>query len=297
MTLEFTNINNQFNNIKEVAKNYFHMSDKLLLKLKNQKKILLNKSVARISDKIAENDLIEFDLNYDEDSENIVATEMNLDIIFEDESFLIINKAPHTPVHPSINHYEDSLSNGVKYYFDKIKLHKKIRPVNRLDKDTSGLVVFAKNEYIQENLIRQMKRNEFEKEYIAVLDGILQTKEGVISAPISRKDGSIIEREVNFETGQEAITYYQVLKKENNLSLVKFKLETGRTHQIRVHSKYLGAAILGDSLYHKSSDLIDRQALHAIRIEFVHPILKKKISFETKIPKDIQNIFNNHNWS
>ena len=295
MVLKFINNKNEFHNIKEVAKSYFHMSDKLIVKLKNKQKILLNQKRAKITDTILENDLVEFDLNYDEESENIVATKMNLDIVFEDESLLILNKPPHIPVHPSINHYEDSLSNGVKYYFDEINLHKKIRPVNRLDKDTSGLVVFAKNEYIQENLIRQMKRKEFKKEYIAVLDGILPNKKDTISAPIDRKNRSIIEREINFENGQEAITYYQVLKEENNLSLVQFTLETGRTHQIRVHSKYLGAPIIGDSLYHKTSNLIDRQALHAFKIEFIHPVLKKKISFETKIPKDIQNIFNSHN--
>ena len=150
-------------------------------------------------------------------------------------------------------------------------MNKKIRPVNRLDKDTSGLVIFAKNEYIQENLINQMK-------------------------PISRKEESIIEREVNFEKGQKAITYYKVIFEEGNLSLVNFKLKTGRTHQIRVHSKYINAPILGDTLYNKESNLINRQALHAFKIEFIHPVSKNKMSFETPIPKDIKNIFSNHNY-
>ena len=222
---------------------------------------------------------------------------MNLDIIFEDDSFLIINKAPNIAVHPSINHYENSLSNGVKYYFNKINLNKKIRPVNRLDKDTSGLVVFAKNEYIQENLIRQMKLNTFKKEYIAILEGKLPQKEGIINLPISRKLGSIIEREVNFEEGQEAITLYKVISEMDNLSLVKFELKTGRTHQIRVHSKYMNCPLLGDSLYNKKSTIINRQALHAQKIEFIHPITKNRISFEAKPPKDILNIFNNYSLS
>lgn len=109
------------------------------------------------------------------------------------------------------------------------------------------------------------------------------------------KSGSIIEREVNFEIGQEAITLYQVLKENNNLSLVKFILKTGRTHQIRVHSKWIGHPLLGDSLYNKSSNLIERQALHAFKIAFIHPISNKKMSFETEIPKDILNAFNNYN--
>lgn len=323
MILQYKNKDNKFYNIKEVSKSYFHMSDKLIVKLKNMQKILLNGKTARITDKLNLNDIVEFDLNYEEESSNIVPTKMDLDIIFEDEAFLIINKPYNMPVHPSMNHYEDSLSNGIKYYFNSINLNKKIRPVNRLDKDTSGLVVFAKNEYIQENLINQMKENIFKKEYIAVLEGILPSKDGIINAPISRKQNSIIEREVNFENGQESITYYKVLKEikkqitnniiynnnicvqENsnqidycktlNLSLVNFKLKTGRTHQIRVHSKFIGAPILGDTLYNKKSTIINRQALHAQKIEFLHPITKNKMSFETEIPKDIQNIFDDYN--
>lgn len=288
--------NDKFNNIKEVAKNYFNLSNKLIVKLKNKKKIFLNGNIANINQSITINDLIEFDLDYDEESENIIPTKLDLDIIFEDDCFLIVNKPSNTPVHPSINHYTDSLANGVKYYFDSIHLSKKIRPVNRLDKDTSGLVVFTKNEYVQENLIKQMKTNNFNKEYIAVLNGKLPKQEGIINFPISRKEGSIIEREVNFKKGQEAITYYKVLFEEEDLSLVKFKLKTGRTHQIRVHSKHMNAPILGDTLYDKKSNLINRQALHAFKIEFIHPILKNKMSFETPIPKDIQNIFSNHNY-
>lgn len=296
MILKYINKNNKFNNIKEVAKSYFNMSDKLIVKLKNKQKIFLNGKTTYITQHISDEDIIEFNLEYDEESENIIPTKLELDIIFEDDCFLIVNKPSNTPVHPSINHYTDSLANGVKYYFDSIHLNKKIRPVNRLDKDTSGLVVFAKNEYIQENLIKQMKTNDFNKEYIAVLNGKLPEQEGIINLPISRKEESIIEREVNFEKGQEAITYYKVLFEEGDLSLVKFKLKTGRTHQIRVHSKYMNAPILGDTLYDKKSNLINRQALHAFKIEFIHPILKNKMSFETPIPKDIQNIFSNHNY-
>jgi len=295
MILEYNNQENQFYNIREVAKGYFHMSDKLIVKLKNKQKILLNGKVSKISNTLQKNDIVQFDLNYDEESENIVPTKLDLDIVFEDDALLIVNKPANMPVHPSINHYEDSLSNGVKYYFNEIELNKKIRPVNRLDKDTSGLVVFAKNEYIQENLINQMKSGNFKKEYIAILEGIPTKAQGTINVPIARKEGSIIEREINFDNGQEAITLYKILETKENLSLVKFELKTGRTHQIRVHSKYINCPILGDTLYNKKSELIDRQALHAFKIEFIHPILKKKMSFETKLPKDIQSIFNSRN--
>ena len=198
MILKYEKNSDEFYNIREVAKNYFQLSNKLIAKLKNNNKISLNGKIHNNNAIISNGDIVEFDLNYDEENKNIIPVKMDLNIVFEDECFLIINKAPHIPVHPSGNHYSDSLSNGVKYYFDSINLNKKIRPVNRLDKDTSGLVIFAKNEYIQENLIKQMQNGIFKKEYIAILDGILPQKEGIIDAPIGRKAESIIEREVNF---------------------------------------------------------------------------------------------------
>ena len=143
------------------------------------------------------NDKIEVFLDFNEDNFNIVPTKMDLDILYEDEWLLILNKPHGIPIHPSRMHYEDSLSNGVSYYFNKINLNKKIRPVNRLDKDTSGIVIFAKSEYIQEYLVREMKDKVFKKEYIAFVDGILENKCGTIHTKISRKPSSIIERQVS----------------------------------------------------------------------------------------------------
>lgn len=192
-------------------------------------------------------------------------------------------------MHPSLHYYENSLSNGVKYYFNQIGLKKKIRPVNRLDKDTTGIVIFAKNEYVQENLVRQMATGKFEKEYVAILEGILDKKQGTIDAPISRKENSIIERIVSPD-GEKSITHYSVLKEYSSFSLVSFKLETGRTHQIRVHSKYIGHPILGDSLYGSPSTLISHQALHAYRITFSHPITHKQVICTSPLPEDMQII-------
>ena len=209
--------------------------------------------------------------------------------LYEDDFLLIVNKPPHLPVHPSILHYEDSLSNGVKYYFNRINLKKKIRPVNRLDKDTSGIVIFAKNEYIQECLIKQMKSNIFKKYYIAILDGILENDHGTIEAPIARKENSIIERTIS-SSGDNAISHYKVLKRFRNMTEVEFYLETGRTHQLRVHSKHIGHPIIGDTLYDKSSALISRQALHAYKVEFIHPIIKEKTIIQAPVPDDLKNI-------
>ena len=174
-----------------------------------------------------------------------------------------------------------------------IGLKKKIRPVNRLDKDTSGIVIYAKNEYIQECLVKQMKSNSFKKEYVAILEGHLENVKGTINKPISRKEGSIIEREIN-KDGENAITHFELIKNfeidNKKLSYVKFILETGRTHQIRVHSKAIGHPILGDSLYGSSSNLISRQALHAYKITFVHPITKSNLEITSNIPEDIKKL-------
>ena len=288
MILTYTIKDNKYQTVKEVLKAYFNISDRLLLKLKKNNKVLMNGVISNINSSLSVNDTIEVLIDFEEDNSNIVPTEMNLDIIYEDEAYLIINKPAGIPVHPSMDHFTDSLSNSIKYYFDSIGLKKKIRPVNRLDKNTSGIVIFAKNEYIQECLVKQMNNHMFYKEYIAICEGEFKQVNGVINAPIARKENSIIERCVN-EAGDTAITEYEVLSynKRHNYSVVKCILKTGRTHQIRVHMSYIGHPILGDTLYGKSSELINRQALHAHEISFVHPLNKAKVSYTASLPEDI----------
>ena len=174
---------------------------------------------------------------------------------------------------------------------NRFGLNRKIRPVNRLDRDTTGIVLFAKNEYIQESLIKQMANKSFYKEYIAILVGTLENNKGIIDAPIARKDGSIIERCID-ENGSKSISHYEVIDTKNNLSLVKFILETGRTHQIRLHSKYLGHSIIGDTLYGNESNLISRQALHCHKISFIHPITKNKLDLVAPMPEDMKRAIN-----
>lgn len=281
---------NEYFNIKEVLKAHFQISDRLLTKLKKEKQIYLNNFPAYVTTRLKPEDIVEVNIDFDETSDNIVPTKIKLDIIFEDDALLIINKPAGIPVHPSQNHYTNSLSNAVKYYFDEIHLLKKIRPVNRLDKDTSGIVIFAKNEYIQECLVKQMKNNTFKKEYMAILEGNLEKKEGTINAPIARKTGSIMEREIS-KNGDSAISHFELIKNYDKFCVVKYTLETGRTHQLRVHSKYIGHSILGDTLYGKESSLISRQALHAYKISFIHPITKKELALQAPIPEDM-NVFN-----
>lgn len=291
--LEYKVQNNKYKNVKEILTSYFEISNRLLVKLKKNQRIFLNDNVVYVTHEVSENDILKVDIDFDEESDNIVPTKMNLEIIYEDDYMLIINKPSNLAIHPSILHYENSLSNGIAYYFKEKDIKRKIRPVNRLDKDTSGIVIFAKNEYIQECLIRQMKNNTFKKNYLAILEGHLENDFGTINAPIDRKENSIIERTIS-ENGFPSITHYKVLKSfcinDKKLSLVEFTLETGRTHQIRVHSKYINHPLLGDSLYGNTSTLISRQALHAYKISFIHPITKENLNLEIPLPEDINKI-------
>ena len=269
--------------INSILTNELNISERLLTKLIKKEAILLNKNKCDTRTKVTLGDKIEIDFSYPEDNSNIMPTKMKLDIIYEDEWMLVVNKPAKIPIHPSRMHYQDSLSNGIKYYFDTINLHKKIRPVNRLDLDTSGVVIFAKCEYIQECFIKQMKEKIFQKEYICLVEGILENKKGTITYPISRKQGSIIERCIDLKNGQNAITHYEVLKEFTNYTLLKCTLETGRTHQIRLHMKAINHPILSDTLYGTKSQYIERQALHSYKIKCIHPISKKELVFKSEI--------------
>ncbi len=281
--------NDSYINVLDVLKNEFLLSARLITKLKQSNNIFFNEEITYTKKLVCANDVVSVLIDFVEDNSNIVATNIPLDIIYEDEYLLAINKPANMPVHPSMLHYEETLSNAVKYYFDTLNLKRKIRIVNRLDKDTSGIVIFAKNEYIQECLIKQMKTKELKKEYLAVVTGYLQKKSDTLCFPISRKECSIIERTVN-PNGDIAITHYNILKEQNNLSLVHVFLETGRTHQIRVHFSHINHPILGDTLYGTPSPLINRQALHSYKITLLHPISKQILTLEAPIPNDMKFI-------
>ena len=306
LIFEINEENNKYYNIKEILKSYYNMSDKLIAKLKRYKRIYKNDIPAYVTEKITTHDIIKIDLDFDEESDNIIATPFELNIIYEDEYMIIINKEAGYPIHPSNLHYTDTISNFIKHHFEKNNIKRKIRPVNRLDKDTSGITIFAKSDYIQDILIKQMSNNILKKEYLAITEGIPNESNGKISAPIARKYGSIIEREINFTEDSSlgidykpypAETLYNVISSnaENNLSLISFTLLTGKTHQIRLHSRYIGCPLLGDSLYNKESNLISRQALHSYRISFIHPITKEELEFTATLPSDMETIINNFN--
>ncbi len=268
--------------IKRILIDELKISKEQIKKIKDEN-ILVNNKIQKMYQKVYKNDQIIINLDYCEDNSNIMPNpHIKFQILYEDDWLIIVNKPKFIPVHPTMRHYEDSLSNGIRYYYDKINLHKKIRPVNRLDKDTTGIVMFAKSEYIQSNLTK------YQKEYIAIVDGILEGK-GTINKRIARKENSIIERCVS-ESGQEAVTHFEVLKNYKDYTLVKCMLETGKTHQIRVHFASIGHPILGDTLYGTKSTRIDRQALHAYKITFMHPVSKEKITITAELPEDMKKL-------
>ena len=225
-----------------------------------------------------------------ESGENIIRTKMDLNIIYEDEDILVINKPADMPVHPSAGNYENTLANGIAWYFAEKGEDFVYRCINRLDRDTTGVLVLAKNPLSGALLSAQMKQRQIRRTYLALTDGI-PPERGTVSAPIARMDDSVITREVNWEHGETAVTHYERLAVSNGYSLVELHLDTGRTHQIRVHMKYIGCPLPGDFLYHPVFDRISRQALHSFQLEFCHPITKKTLRFLAPVPEDFQKAF------
>ena len=239
---------------------------------------------------LQENDTLRVRLLETESSEKIVPISMELHILFEDEDLLVINKGANTPIHPSQGNYENTLANGVAYYYQSQGETFVYRCINRLDRDTTGALILAKNALSAALLSQQMLNRQIKRTYLALATGLVP-ESGTISAPIARVDGSTIEREVNFETGEDAVTHFERLDFKNDFSLIELHLETGRTHQIRVHMKHIGHPLPGDFLYNPVYDKISRQALHSYQIEFTHPITGQPLLFTAPVPEDFRLAF------
>lgn len=226
-----------------------------------------------------------------DNSEKIPPANLPLNIIYEDEDILVVNKPAGLPMHPSMKNYHYSLANALAWYYQQQGKSFIFRCANRLDRDTSGLTVVAKH-MVSANILSGMGyRHEIEREYLAIVRGNVCPASGTINAPLSRKEGSIIERMVDFEHGERAVTHYRVAEERNGHSLVSLHLETGRTHQIRIHLKYLGFPLIGDYLYNPDMEYISRQALHSYRLRFLHPITMERMEFAVPLPDDMQNAF------
>ena len=223
-------------------------------------------------------------------SENIVPIDMPIDIVYEDKDIMVLNKPADMPIHPSQNNHDNTLANGVAYYFAKQGIPYTYRCINRLDRDTTGLLILAKHMLSAAILSQMMKDRTIARTYLALVEGVLTNENGIIDAPIGRKDGSTIERIIDTQNGETAVTHYKVLQTTTDISLVELKLETGRTHQIRVHMKSIGYPLVGDTLYNPNTKLLNRQALHSHKLSFNHPITKEPLSFVCSLPNDLTAI-------
>ena len=266
-------------------KRYSGISTRLFNKLKQSAVFFINNTKCDITSLVSEND--EILIEFKESVSDILPVDIKVDIIFEDQYILAINKPPKMVTHPTCYHPFGTLANGVAFHIKSRGLSIPVRPVIRLDKDTSGLVIFAKNAMIQQNLIDQMAHGNVKKTYIALVEGQPNPIEGIIDQPIARLPGSIITRHVS-SNGASAITRYKTKKEFTGYSMLEIQPKTGRTHQIRVHMQYIGNSILGDTLYGKSSTLIERQALHAYRYDFIHPVYNTQMSLKCLIPRDME---------
>jgi len=224
------------------------------------------------------------------DSDGIVPVSMPLSILYEDEDILVINNPADMPVHPSIGNYTNTLANGVAAYLDAKDEHSPFRCINRLDRDTSGALILAKNAFSAAVLSTQMRNRQIRRTYLAVVEGITPPN-GTIFAPISRVDDSVIERHVDFLRGEPAVTHYERLEVKNEHSLLEIHLETGRTHQIRVHMGYIGHPLPADYLYHPVYDCFKRQPLHSLQLEFRHPVTDKPMCLLAPVSEDMCNAF------
>ncbi len=232
----------------------------------------------------------------EDENDNLVPTEMPLDIIYEDDDMIAVNKPPNMPTHPSIGHFDDTLANGLAYYFSSRGIPFVFRAVNRLDRDTSGIVLVAKNRVSAARLGELMKSGKIRKTYIAVLGGVLTPRSGEINAPIRRREASIILREVcseNAPDAKSALTAYETLAASGDCSIVRAEPITGRTHQLRVHFAHMGAPIVGDGMYGtaetsptKYDREMSRHALHASALDI--DLGDKRLTLTAEPPSDIR---------
>jgi len=292
-TLEYF-ITDEFHNktIEQFLKTQEFPHQAIVQLKKTPEGILRNGTWAYVNEKLMAGDKLILHLVESVPESSIEPLYVPLSIIYEDEDLLVIDKPANMPIHPSMNHHKGTLANGLMYYFKEQGMDFTFRAINRLDRDTSGLTIVAKHLLSGGILSRQVSTKEIHRTYRAICEGNI-ADHGTIDAPIGRVADSTIERQVDLKNGEHAITHFKKIAydKEKNLSLVELKLETGRTHQIRVHLKHLGHPIIGDFLYNPDYTFCQRQALHSASLTFIHPITKKEMHFTSPLPEDLKCIF------
>lgn len=263
----------------------------IILLKKYENSILLNGVWSYVKTKVHTGDILTIHLIEDDDKNEILPVKLPFGIVYEDADILVVNKPFNMPIHPSLNNYENTLANGLTYYFMEKDENIVFRCINRLDRDTTGLSIIAKNKLAASILNNASANHEIHKEYLAICQGHVNDS-GIIEAPIAREKESAITRCVDFENGDYSKTSYELVdyNKKNDISLVRLILGTGRTHQIRVHMKYIGHPLIGDFLYNPTNTLMNRQALHAYKLKFVHPITNEPLELTAPLPQDMKDV-------
>jgi len=279
---------------KMILRNYMHkvlnISGNILKALKFEGgKILINGREVDVRYRLKANDVLTVKFPPEERGFYMQPEDIPLSIVYEDEHILVLDKQPGIVVMPNPHEPGGTIANGLIAYYDKNKLPYTVHIVTRLDRDTSGLMLVAKHRYSHSLLAQEQMKGAIHRSYQAIVYGKLAKKKDTIDMPIGRKPGSFMKREVTSD-GRDAITHYQVLKEEEEFSLVQVVLETGRTHQIRVHFSTIGHPIIGDELYGSSRANISRQALHCEKLQFNHPISGKELQFQCPLPEDMKKL-------
>ncbi|HHY81732.1 MAG TPA: RluA family pseudouridine synthase [Clostridiales bacterium] len=278
--------------VRSILRNEFGFSNSLIKRFKYHGQVLCNSKPVYMNQIVTCGDIVEADIHFEEKSETVKPVPMDLKILYEDDTVIALDKPPGIIIHPLGRDSENTMANGLMYYFQSKGCQTKIRPVSRLDRDTTGVIVFAKNQFVHEKLTQQMKTGDYHKKYTGIVHGCPAEKKGIINLPISRAPGSIILREVS-PSGDPAVTHYEVVEELKDAAVLHFTLETGRTHQIRVHCREIGHSLIGDTLYSNiPTSLIGRQALHSHMVRFIHPLTGKCIEIISPLPKDMMDLRN-----
>ncbi|AGL03449.1 RluA family pseudouridine synthase [Desulfoscipio gibsoniae] len=275
--------------VSQILKTQLKFSRGEIRRIKRCAGLMVNDQTVRLNTLVKEGDLIR--VNFQDEEQPVIPQDIPLDILFEDEHILVVNKPCNMLVHPLSHHVLNTLANGVIYHWQLQGHNSKFRAVSRLDKDTSGAILIAKSSYICHQLAEQMQNGICRRKYLAVVHGPITANSGIIDLPIGRPYEDSLIFGVT-PRGKEAITHFTVMQRFASGSLVKLRLETGRTHQIRVHMKHIGHPLMGDDLYGGSLDLIQRQALHSWRLQFNHPVTKEIMQLEAPLPDDMTSLIN-----
>ncbi|WP_346895449.1 RluA family pseudouridine synthase [Clostridium sp. UBA7503] len=276
--------------IRDYMKENLNLSGRFIRGSAMDRRLRVNGKEVKLNYKLQEEDIIEVTVNAEE-SQNIEGEDLNIKVIYEDDDLLIVDKPPFMVVHPTKSHPMGTLANGVIHHFRSNNDNSIVRLVSRLDRDTSGLIMIAKNQFSHMNLAKSMEKNLIKKSYLAIIHRNLENQEGTIDLPIGRPTDETIKRAV-LQDGQRSITHYKVKESYKEGTLVELVLETGRTHQIRVHLSYVGCPIYGEQLYSDFNDeeLISRQALHAYALTLPHPRSGEILNFESALPEDMTKL-------